>query len=176
MTYTLRNAVTADIPVLQALIADSTRGLSEGYTSEQIEATLAYIYGVDTELLADESFFAVESVSGIAACGGWSRRRTLFGGDHYAARDSGFLHPATDPAKIRAFFVHPQHARRGLGTMLLHHAEAQARSHGFTQAEMMATLPGAKLYAAHGYNPQEPFTFTAPNGVAVPFMRMAKTL
>jgi GNAT superfamily N-acetyltransferase len=168
--------VFGDIPALQALIADSTRGLSAEYRREQIEATLDYIYGVDTELLEDQSYFVVEYDHALAACGGWSRRKTLFGGDGFSGRDPGYLNPATDPAKIRAFFVHPGHARRGLGRLLLEHSEAQARAHGFARAELMATLPGIPLYTAHGYQPQEPFEFTAPNGVTVPFVKMAKTL
>lgn len=200
--YHLRIATQADIPAIQEVIAASTRGLSAEYTPAQNEAALQYIYGVDTELLDDQSYFVIECdtpsdnlppskarrVAGgsealgacphkkISACGGWSRRKTLFGGDNYGARESGTLNPATDPAKIRAFFVHPDHARKGLGKMLLQHSEAEARAHGFTSAEMMATLPGIKLYAAMGYQPIEPFEFAAPNGVIVPFVRMQKSL
>lgn len=178
MAYTLRTATHADIPALQEVIAASTRKLSAEYTAEQNEAALDYIYGVDTELLQDRSYFVVECNNAISACGGWSRRKTLFGGDKFAAREAGYLNPATDAAKIRAFFVHPDHARRGLGKMLLAHCEAQARAHGFMAAEMMATLPGIKLYAAMGYREIEPFTFTftAPNGVSVPFVKMHKLL
>jgi len=177
--YRIRAARTADIQALEALIALSTRQLSAEYTSAQIEATLDYIYGVDTELLADESYFLIESqMDGqhvIAACGGWSRRKTLFGGDRFAARESGYLDPMQDAAKIRAFFIHPQFARRGLGTQLLTHAESAIRQYGFRAAEMMATLPGIPLYRHHGYAPVEPFDYHAPNGVIVPFIRMAKT-
>ena len=175
--WQIRPATLADVPVLEALIADSARALSaDDYSPEQTEAAIAYVFGVDSELLSDQSYFVVEQNSTALACGGWSRRKTLFGGDNYAARESGYLEPATDAAKIRAFFVHPQAARRGIGKALLLHCEQQARAHGFYRIEMMATLPGVKLYAAFGYLELSREEFVQPNGVVLPFVKMGKAL
>src|ERR1043166_643767 len=112
--YTLRPAITADLPRLRALIADSVRGLSEGlYTPDEIEASLVPVFGVDTQLIADATYYVIESDGAIAAAGGWSGRRTLFGGDQVKRGDDDRLDPAPEPAALRAFFVHPEHARRG---------------------------------------------------------------
>ena len=146
---TVRKATTSDIPALDALIARSARGLSTGdYSQGQIEGALRGAFGVDTQLLADETYFVVEDSREMVACGGWSFRSTLFGGDARADRDSSILDPKTQAAKIRAFFVDPGHARRGIGSLLLDHCENQARAHGYREVELMATLPGAKLYSA----------------------------
>lgn len=178
MNYTIRPASYYDIPTLEMLIADSARGLSgEDYTPEQIEAAITYIFGVDSELVNDGTYFAVmDENGGYMACGGWSKRRTLFGGDHYAGRKSGLLDPEKDAAKIRAFFVHPAHARKGVGKALLEHCEAEARRHGFKEAELMATLPGVKLYRQYGYIGDEVQNFRQLNGVEVPFVPMRKPL
>src|ERR1700733_3094376 len=150
---TLRKATTADIPALDALIALSARGLSTGdYSPAQIEGALRGAFGVDTQLLADETYFVVEDLGEMVGCGGWSFRSTLFGGDARAGRDASSLDPKTQPAKIRAFFVDPRHARRGVGSLLLEHCENEARSHGFSAVELMATLPGVKLYSVRGYS------------------------
>src|SRR5271154_595257 len=138
MAISLRTATPADIPQLEALIARSARGLStEDYRPSQIEGALRGAFGVDTQLLADGTYFAVEENGCLVGCGGWSYRSTLFGGDRRAGRDSSPLNPRNDAAKIRAFFVHPAHARRGIATMLLERCEAEARSHGFSRTELM---------------------------------------
>ncbi len=116
MDYSIRKATLEDRPALERLIAESARGLSRAdYSEEQIEAAVAAVFGVDTDLILDGTYYVAEADGALAGCGGWSRRRTLFGGDRFAARDPGRLDPAKEPAKIRAFFVHPGWARKGMG-------------------------------------------------------------
>jgi GNAT superfamily N-acetyltransferase len=174
---TLRKATTADIPALEALIARSARGLSTAeYRPQQIEGALRGAFGVDSQLLTDETYFVVEDAGQIVACGGWSFRSTLFGGDARAERDASILDPKTHPAKIRAFFVDPSHARRGIGSLLLDHCENQARAHGYREVELMATLPGAKLYSARGYAAAPRVLFDVGSGERIEFIPMRKPL
>jgi GNAT superfamily N-acetyltransferase len=176
-TPTLRKATRADIPALNALIARSARGLSAGeYRPQQIEGALRGAFGVDSQLLKDETYFVVEDAGPIVGCGGWSFRSTLFGGDARAERDSSILDPKTQAAKIRAFFVDPNHARRGIGSLLLEHCESQARAHGYAEVELMATLPGAKLYAARGYIGAPMVRFDVGSGESIEFIPMRKSL
>jgi GNAT superfamily N-acetyltransferase len=173
----LRNATAADTPALNELIARSARGLSrQDYRPEQIESALQGAFGVDSQLLADETYFVVEDQGRIVACGGWSFRSTLFGGDARAGRDSSILDPKTQAAKIRAFFVDPDHARRGLGSLLLDHCERQARAQGYARVELMATLPGVKLYAARGYAGAAMVRFELGSGEFIEFIPMQKSL
>lgn len=166
----------ADVPALEALIAASARRLGVGhYTAAETEAAIAHVFGVDSELVADGSYMVAEVAGRIAGCGGWSRRTTLFGGDRYAGRRSGLLDPATDAARIRAFFVHPDHARQGVGDALLLACERAARGFGFTRAELMATLPGLPFYRARGYVAAAPIDLDL-GGVPVRFVPMAKPL
>jgi GNAT superfamily N-acetyltransferase len=177
MTLSLRKAISADIPELQALIARSARGLSgEDYRPAQIEGALRGAFGVDSQLLTDETYFVVEAAARAVACGGWSYRSTLFGGDGRAGRDASILDPKTQPAKIRAFFVDPDNARRGIGSLLLNHCEAQARQHGYSHVELMATLPGVKLYAARGYHGMPMVRFDVGAGESIEFIPMRKAL
>ena len=172
----VRAATPGEIPALDALIAASARALGRGfYDDTQTEAAIAHVFGVDSELVGDGSYLVVEADGAIAGCGGWSRRPTLFGGDRYAARRRGMLDPAHDAARIRAFFVAPDHARRGVGTALLAACEAAAIAHGFTTAALMATLPGVPFYRAHGYRPGVAVTLDL-GGVAVGFVPMEKVL
>jgi GNAT superfamily N-acetyltransferase len=174
---TLRKATTADIPALDELIARSARGLSaEDYRPAQIEGALMGAFGVDSLLLADETYFLVEEQGQILGCGGWSFRSTLFGGDARSGRDSSILDPTSQPAKIRAFFVHPHHARRGIGSLLLNHCERQARARGYSRVELMATLPGVKLYAARGYVGGAMVQFDVGAGEVIEFIPMQKSL
>jgi GNAT superfamily N-acetyltransferase len=174
---TLRKATLADLPALNALIARSARGLSTAdYSPRQIEGALRGAFGVDSQLLTDETYFVVEDAGQIVGCGGWSFRSTLFGGDARAGRDSSILDPETQPAKIRAFFVDPAHARRGIGSLLLDHCENQARAHGYSEAELMATLPGAKLYTARGYAAAPLVHFDVGSGERIEFIPMRKRL
>ncbi|KTD40387.1 GNAT family N-acetyltransferase [Legionella parisiensis] len=173
----IRNARIDEVYTLNQLIKYSAGELSqEDYTSQEIEGAIHFIFGVDKELIKDQTYYAIEKKDHVIACGGWSKRKTLFGGDQCSAREEGFLNPQTDYAKIRAFFVHPNHARQGLGKMLLEYCEQQALFHGFTKMEMMATLPGAKLYAFCGYQVIEPQYFALPNGAHFKMLKMVKHL
>lgn len=173
--FRLRRATFADLPALGPLIAASARALSKGdYAPEQIEGALRGAFGTDTQLIRDGSYFVIEAGDRLAGCGGWSRRRTLFGSDARADRDATELDPAADAAKIRAFFIHPDFARRGLGTLLLDRCEQAAMAHGFRRFELMATLPGVRLYAVRGYQAGERIEWPMGDGVAIPFVPMSK--
>lgn len=176
MSLSIRPAVFADVPRLNELIAASARGLSPDYRPEQVEGALRGAFGVDSQLVKDETYFVVEENGEFVACGGWSYRATLFGSDARAGRDASSLDPNTQAAKIRAFFVHPKHARRGIGTMLLEHCENAARKHGFRAVELMATLPGIKLYAARGYVGNERVHYDVGMGESIEFLPMRKSL
>lgn len=174
---TLRKATLADVPALNELIARSARGLSaEDYRAEQIEGALQGAFGVDSQLIADETYFVVEDAGRIVGCGGWSFRANLFGGDARAGRDTSTLDPKTQAAKIRAFFVDPDHARRGIGSMLLDRCEKEARAHAYSSVELMATLPGVKLYAARGYVGDAQVQFDVGSGERIEFIPMRKDL
>jgi N-acetylglutamate synthase-like GNAT family acetyltransferase len=174
---TLRKAAHADIPALNALIARSARGLSAAdYRAEQIEGALRGAFGVDSQLLADETYFVAEDAGQIVGCGGWSFRATLFGGDSHAGRDASTLDPKTQAAKIRAFFVDPDNARRGIGSLLLDRCEQEARAHGYARVELMATLPGVKLYAARGYVGGTQVQVDVGSGEIIEFIPMHKNL
>jgi GNAT superfamily N-acetyltransferase len=163
--------------VLQDLIARSARGLSTAdYRSEQIEGALQGAFGVDSQLIEDGTYFVVEEDGVIVGCGGWSFRKTLFGGDKRRERDAAELDPRTDAAKIRAFFVDPTHARRGIGTMLLDKCEAEAQRRGFSRVELMSTLPGIRLYCARGYTGVEQVQYEVSPGVVIEFLPMSKQL
>ncbi len=162
---------------LNVLIAASATELSQGYyTSAQIASLVTHVFGVDTQLLADRTYYIIESRGRLDACGGWSRRRTLFGGDQAKGATDPTLDPATEAARIRAFFVHPSRARQGLGRRLLHYCEAEAKAAGFRRAELMATLPGVPLYSALGYQSIEPVRHTMPDGQVAEFVRMGRPL
>ena len=149
---TIRPARADEIPLLEALIVRSARALSRSdYSEAEIEALIAHIFGVDSEVVADGTYLVAEVDGQIAGCGGWSRRRTLFGGDRCAARENGLLDPAVDAARIRAFFVDPAFARRGVGKAILAACEAAAVAAGFRELALMATLPGVPFYAAEGF-------------------------
>jgi len=173
--WSLRPARLEDRAALEALIARSARELSAGdYTAEQIEGALRGAFGVDTQLIRDQTYFVVEADSKVVGCGGWSKRKTLFGGDARSDRDAAELNPQQDAAKIRAFFVDPDYARRGIGKAILDRCETEAREHGFTRYELMATLPGLRLYAARGYVAGEAIQHPLGNGVTIPFVPMRK--
>jgi len=165
----------ADLPALGPLIAASARELSRGdYTPEQVEGALRGAFGTDTQLIRDGTYFVIEVDGELAGCGGWSRRRTLFGSDARPDRDPAELDPAKDAAKIRAFFIHPNFARRGLGTLMLEHCENDAMAYGFKRFELMGTLPGVRLYAARGYQAGERIEWPLGDGLAIPFVPMTK--
>jgi GNAT superfamily N-acetyltransferase len=177
MNLSIRPAVMADVPVIRRLIEESSRELSrDDYTPAQIDAALQSALGVDTQLIADGTYFVVESVGTVVACGGWSRRKTLFGSDARKDREPDLLDPARDAAKIRAFFVHPEWARKGIGRALLHRCEDEAKAAGFHSVELMATLPGRRLYAAFGYHARESIQHPLPGGITIEFVPMHKEL
>ncbi|MBS0395005.1 MAG: GNAT family N-acetyltransferase [Proteobacteria bacterium] len=178
MTYSLRNATLEDVPILHGLIRRSIHGLGAGdYSREQIEAALTGAFGVDTALIRDGTYFVIEGAEGsIVACGGWSRRKTLFGADTRTERDESSLDPATEAAKIRAFFVDPGHARRGLGRMLLERSEADAVRVGFRSLELMATLPGQRLYRESGFKAGAEIDYPLPGGLTIRFVPMRKEI
>ncbi|MFI5233590.1 MAG: GNAT family N-acetyltransferase [Gemmatimonadales bacterium] len=167
----------SDVPALRRLIEASVRGLSPGfYTPAQIDAALADVFGVDSQLIADGTYYVIDGATGPAAAGGWSRRRTLYGGDQAKDAEDPLLDPANDAARIRAFFVHPDWARRGLARQLYAECERAARAAGFRRFELMATLPGEPLYAALGFTVVERVERLLANGVTVPFARMARAI
>jgi GNAT superfamily N-acetyltransferase len=173
----LRLATASDVPVLEALIAQSVRLLqAAAYAPAQIEAALGSVFVVDRQLIADGTYFVVERGDAIVGCGGWSRRKTLFDGHHGdTGRDDSPLDPAHDAARIRAFFVHPAHARQGIGSLLLAACERAAFDAGFRQLELVATLTGEPLYRAFAFRAVERYDVTLPNGLPLPVVRMLKT-
>ncbi len=175
---TLRTATAADLNAIRDLIAASVRGLQQEYSEGQREQALASVFTPDTQLIADGTYYLLEDTDGApVACGGWSWRKTLYGGDHHhASRDAGPLDPATDAAKIRAFFVRPEWARRGLGTRLLEACERAAWDAGFRRCEMGATLSGVPLYERHGYRRTVEILVDLPGGERLPVVRMEKVL
>ena len=176
MSIALRVAQFEDVPALRELIARSIRTLGAAdYSAAQIEAALAGAFGVDTTLIRDGTYFVATGAEGaIVACGGWSRRRTLFGSDARAERDESWLDPRTEAAKIRAFFVDPAYARHGLGREILERSETNAIRAGFSSFALMATLPGVRFYKKHGYVAEAPITHPLPGGLTIRFVPMTK--
>jgi GNAT superfamily N-acetyltransferase len=178
--FQIRVAALADIPALQELIEASVRGLQRNdYTPAQMEGAIGYAFGVDTQLIDDGTYFIAtpaDAPETIVACGGWSRRRTLYGADHGPHREAALLNPATEAAKIRAIFVSPTFARRGLGTLILTHSEEAAQREGFQRLEMGSTLTGVPLYSLKGYREYERIAVPLPNGEVLPIVRMEKLL
>jgi GNAT superfamily N-acetyltransferase len=202
MSIRIRVATPEDVPVLRELIEASVRELqAEDYSVTQREAALRTVFGVDSQLIADGTYLVAEDcgaadttgfgLSGtqtlrdsgqagvsvlprIAGCGGWSKRKTLYGGDHWTQREDSLLDPAKDAAKIRAFFVHPAWARRGVGTLILEACETAAREAGFRRYEMGATLTGAKLFGVKGYVAVKRIAVPLDNGESLPVIHMEK--
>ena len=174
----LRQATLSDLKSLEALIAVSARRLGAAYYSAaQIEGALGGAFGVDTMLIRDGTYFLItdtDTQGSIVACGGWSRRRTLFGSDARAERDESWLDPRTEAAKIRAFFVNPAYARQGLGRAILERSEAEARQAGFTSLTLMATLPGVPFYERQGYVAGPAINYPLPGGLEIRFVPMSK--
>lgn len=173
-----RLATPADLESIRALIDDSVRGLGpQAYSRSQIDQALGTWLGLDTQLVADQTYFVVEPADEpgkLVACGGWSRRKTPFGADARPGRDDGLLDPRSDAAKIRAFFVHPEWARQGIGSRLLAMCEEAARNEGFTRCEMGATLTGVPLYRRHGYVEGERLELPLANGETLAIVKMEK--
>ena len=178
MEFALREARPRDVDEISALIAASVRGLAVGiYDDRQIELSITSVFGVDHQLIEDGTYFVAESGGRIVGCGGWSKRKTLFGSSVYIkSRDPELLDPSVDAAKIRAFFIHPSAARKGIGRAILEKCEAEALATGFRKAEMMATLPGVPLYAACGYEKAESVAVPVGEGLEIECIRMHKKL
>lgn len=175
--WPIRLAGEEDIPALEALIPLSVHGLQSGaYSEAQRHAALGPVFGVDRQLIRDGTYFVVLDGERIVGCGGWSRRRALYGGDRDRTGEDALIDSATEPARIRAFFVHPDYARRGIGRALLSACESAITAAGFTRAEMVATLPGEPLYAAAGYEVIERYEAPMPGGLTLPVIRMGRTL
>jgi GNAT superfamily N-acetyltransferase len=173
----LRPARREDIPRMEALIRRSGIELSHGfYTPQQAHAVTQHVFGVDTQLVADETYFLIERDGELLACGGWSKRATLFGADRTKTGTDPLLDPATQPARIRAFFVDPAVPRQGLGRRLMEHCEAEAARAGFRVMELAATMPGVPLYLACGFEIVENFALALPDSVSVPLSRMRKRI
>ena len=191
MSIRIRPATYEEVPALRELIAASVRQLqAHDYTEEQREAALRTVFGVDSQLIADGTYLVADASSiassagdnagnnsdkpAIAGCGGWSKRKTLFGGDQWSAREDSLLDPTRDAAKIRAFFIHPAWARQGIGTLILDACENAARAAGFTRFEMGATLTGVKLFSVKGYAPIKRMDVPLDNGEVLPIVQMEK--
>ena len=173
----IRPATLEDREAMQKLIATSARLLSrQHYTDAQIEAAIATVFGVDTDLIEDGTYFVAEEDGTFVGCGGWSRRKTLFGGDQYSSRDAGYLDPESEPAKIRAFFIHPDHARKGIGRAILARCEDEARARGFRELELMATLPGVEFYKFCGFSERGTFDLDLVEGVKLELVPMRKEI
>jgi GNAT superfamily N-acetyltransferase len=186
----LRLATPEDIPVLRELIEQSVRGLqARDYTPAQIDGALETVFGVDSQLIVDGTYLVAEAASGaragseqgntppkrlIVGGGGWSKRNTLYGGDRWAGREDSLLNPLHDAAKIRAFFIHPDWARRGIGSMILQACEDAARAAGFRRYEMGATLTGAKFFSTRGYVAVTPISIPLVNGENLRVIHMEK--
>lgn len=177
MYFTHRVAIQTDIPAIAALMDRAIASLQSTFLSPEEVAASRLSMGLDTQLVVDGTYFVVESDGKLAGCGGWSRRATLYGGNHSAAlRDDRLLDPASEPVRIRAMYTHPDFVRRGVGRLILTVSEEAARHAGFRRAEMMATLAGEPLYRACGYEPIERVSRMSDEGVPVPGVRMGKDL
>jgi GNAT superfamily N-acetyltransferase len=162
---------------IKELIAASARHLSRRhYSDTQIETAIATVFGVDTDLIEDGTYFVAEDAGVLVGCGGWSKRKTLFGGDQYSTRDAGYLDPETEFAKIRAFFIHPDHARKGIARAILERCEKEARAERFRGLELMSTMPGIEFYKSCGFEPVGTFDLELIEGVKLELMPMRKEI
>ena len=175
MNWTPRIAEESDIPALEGLIPLSVRVLQAPfYSSEQREAALGTVFAVDRQLIRDQTYFVVEEKRQLVGCGGWSRRKSLYGGDHGRSGEEFELNPKTDPARVRAFFIHPDWARRGIGRSILIACETAIWDWGFQAIELVATLAGEPLYLSQGYSQLERYSVGLSGGLELPVIRMRK--
>ncbi|HEY1252980.1 MAG TPA: GNAT family N-acetyltransferase [Thermoanaerobaculia bacterium] len=179
----IRLAIESDRPALAELIPVSARGLSRGYYSDaQTESAILHVFGTDSRLIADGTYFVAEEVEDgggdgrLVGCGGWSRRRTLYGGDQMKSSEDPLLDPETEPARIRAFFVRPDCARRGIGSRILQACLDAAGAAGFRRVTLASTLPGVPFYEAFGFEERERFEIPLPEGVNLPIVRMERAV
>lgn len=186
MNFIIRIAELRDVSELKTVIHASVLELqAHDYSPAQLERALKAVYGVDTQLIADKTYFVAEAHEErkyatlstqpvIVGCGGWSRRKTLYGGDQWSGREDSLVDPAQDAAKIRAFFVHPKWARQGIGSLILEACETAAKAEGFHRLEMGATLTGVPFYRAKGYIELESTEAPLGDGLTLPIVRMGK--
>ncbi|RYU90082.1 GNAT family N-acetyltransferase [Mucilaginibacter terrigena] len=172
---TIRLATFNDVEELQRLIGLSVRGLSTDYYSpNQIESAIKYIFGVDSQLISDGTYYVAEKEGIKVGCGGWSKRNTLFGGDQHKDVEDPLLDPLKDAARMRAFFVHPGYARQGISRQIIKVCENAAKAQGFTSFKLGATLPGVPLYEAMGYKAVERVDTVMPDGALLGIVKMGK--
>ncbi len=177
MNWPLRIARDEDAPALERLIEMTVReSLSRCYSAAQLAVALGPVFGLDRQLIQDGTYFVAENAGEIIACGGWSKRLAVYGGDRERVSTDAELNPQTDAARVRAFFVHPSWERRGIGRALLEVSEAAIRAAGFKRVELVATLAGEALYARHGYAVAERYDAPMPGGLAIGVVRMIKSL
>jgi GNAT superfamily N-acetyltransferase len=173
----MRVARLEDAAAIEALIDRSVRALQAAdYSPAQMDGAIGTVFGVDRRLIADGGYFVIEDEGRIVACGGWSWRRTLFGGDRVAGKDDAPLQPGVDAARVRAFFVAPERARQGLGSRIMQACEDAARAAGFTELELAATLTGVPLYSRHGFTAVQATSTPLANGLEMPLVLMRKAL
>ncbi len=171
-----RVARTDELAAIRSLMDRAIGELMRDFLDPAAIAASAELMGLDTQLVTDGTYFAIDDGARLVGCGGWSRRATLFGGDHTIGRSDAFLDPTRDAARVRAMYTDPDYARRGIGRAILAACESAARNAGFARVELVATLAGEPLYRACGYQPGERFAQTTTKGVAVPLVRMSKPL
>lgn len=177
MEIPIRLARMEDVAVLRDLIPLSARDLSRNYYSQQqIDSAIKYIFGVDTQLIADQTYYVAEAAGQVVGCGGWSKRKTMYGGDQMKAQQDPLLDPEKDAGRIRAFFIHPDWARKGIGRRIIEACEEAARAQGFSRMELVATLPGEPLYAAMGYEVTQRMEAPMGDGTSLPVAHMKKQL
>jgi GNAT superfamily N-acetyltransferase len=174
-TFTIRLATRDDLSAVNAVMTAAIDQLQQPFLDPAQIAASHAIMGVDTQLIDDGTYFVVECDGAVAGCGGWSRRATMYGGDHTAGRDAGLLDPRTDAARVRAMYTHPRFARRGIGRMVLGCCQSAAAAEGFARLELVATLSGQPLYRSFGFEPVEPFYDTS-TGVEIPLVKMVKVI
>lgn len=174
--YTQRLATLSDLPQLHALMNTSIRQLIGVFLDPaKVEASFE-LMGIDTNLITDGTYFAIEQDNQLIGCGGWSRRATLFGGDHTNGRDARLLDPVNEPARIRAMYTHPEYARKGIGRFILSRCEEAAKKEGFSTLELMSTVAGEPLYATYGFSVVEKVQLPTSTGIRIPLIRMAKSI
>ncbi|WP_420430164.1 GNAT family N-acetyltransferase [Kordiimonas sp.] len=171
-----RVAKEDDIPLLRSIMNASISKLQEGFlNAKQVEASFE-LMGMDTQLIEDGTYYAILDSDEIVGCGGWSRRATLYGGNHTKGRNARLLDPKTEAARIRAMYTHPAHARRGIGRLIMELCEKKAAEEGFTRYELMATLSGEPLYRSCGYKPIVHENVPTSSGITVPLIKMGKRI